>query len=149
MRPLYRELGNTAALPTNSPKPARIKHAATNKVSASNDLNGRSVSATPTPTAAAPTASRSTRGNPPRIPLRELISRGIVSPGTGLLNGASSRSSFHERPEASTAAGHEPVTAGPGLRAPEAEVAGRWPERRRTSSRIVTQFAWVTGRTSH
>jgi hypothetical protein len=46
----------------------------------------------------------------------------------------------HERPGASTAARHEIVTAGPGLLAPEAEVAGRWPLGRQMQE---LSSAWV------
>jgi hypothetical protein len=51
-----------------------------------------------------------------------------------------SRTSSHEPPGGSTATPHWDVSAGPGARAAEAAVVGRWPRRRRTSSRRGTRL---------
>jgi hypothetical protein len=48
----------------SSLRPARIKLAATKNVNASSELNGRNVSAAPTPTAATPTPNSSTLHRP-------------------------------------------------------------------------------------
>jgi hypothetical protein len=64
----------------------------------------------------------------------------VVLSGSRRVIQAAARFCFHERPDASTAARHGDVTPGPGLRAPEAEVAVRWPQGRRTGSGAGIRF---------